>query len=75
LAEFGLVGYWSNKILPKLDQCELDNYRKASAKRKVLSLHDLMGPFIFLLAGIAASFLVFLVEIIVYKFHQRAGIK
>ncbi len=70
MAEFGLVGYWSKKILPKLDQCQLDNYRKASAKRKVLSLNDLMGPFIFLLAGIGMSFLVFLLEVIAFKFRK-----
>jgi len=57
LAESGLVPYWVQKTLPKLDQCQLDNYKKAAAEKRVLSLKDFAGPFLFLLAGMAVSFL------------------
>ena len=71
-AESGLASYWSKKDMPKLDQCELDNYAAASAQKRVLSLNDLMGPFLFLLAGISISFLTFLMEIIAFKFRKHA---
>ncbi len=72
LAESGLASYWSKKTIPKLDQCQLDNYAIASAEKRVLSLYDLMGPFLFLLAGISVSFLAFLIEIIAFKFRAHA---
>jgi len=65
------VDYWQKRILPKLDQCQLDNYQAASEEKRVLNLSDLMGPFLFLLAGIAVSFSVFLIEIMLFK-YQRA---
>ena len=65
MAESGLVGYWIEKSKPKLDQCQLEFYKKALADKRVLSIKDLTGPFLFLLAGMAVSFLVFLVEKIV----------
>ena len=70
-AESGLASYWSKKDMPKLDQCQLDNYAIASAEKRVLSLNDLMGPFLFLLAGISVSFLTFLMEVIVFKFKKH----
>lgn len=73
LAESGLVGYWINKIQPKLDQCELNNYKKTSEEKRVLALKDLMGPFLFLLGGIAVSFLVFLIEKAVFYHKQFTG--
>jgi len=69
-AESGLASYWSKKDMPKLDQCQLDNYAIASAEKRVLSLNDLMGPFLFLLAGISVSFLTFLMEVFVFKFRK-----
>jgi len=69
-AESGLGNYWAKKTTPRLDQCQLDNYAVASAQRRVLSFHDLMGPFLFLLAGIGVSFLTFLMEIIMFKFKK-----
>lgn len=71
-AESGLANYWVKKSMPKLDQCQLDNYAVASAEKRVLSLYDLMGPFLFLLAGISVSFLAFLIEIIVFKLRKHA---
>ena len=71
LPESGLVDYWQKRILPKLDQCQLDNYQAASEEKRVLNLSDLMGPFLLLLAGIAVSFTIFLMEIILFK-YQRA---
>jgi len=56
------VNYWIKKTLPKQDQCQLDNYKKAAEEKRVLSMKDLAGPFLFLLAGAAVSFLVFLKE-------------
>lgn len=70
MAESGLTNYWVKTTTPTLDQCELNNYEVASSERRVLSLNDLMGPFLFLLAGISASFLIFLMEIILFKFKK-----
>jgi len=58
-------------MLPKLDQCQLDNFKKASENKRVLSLADLMGPFFFLIAGIATYFLVFLIEKIVFIYNPH----
>jgi len=73
LAEFGLVEYWISRTQPKLDQCQLDNYEKAASEKRVLTLKDLTGPFLFLLAGIAVSFLAFLVEKIVFIYRQSVA--
>jgi len=43
-AESGLASYWAKKAVPKLDQCQLDNYAVASAEKRILSVNDLMGP-------------------------------
>jgi len=37
LAESGLMEYWIKRTLPKLDQCELDNYKKAAEEKRFLS--------------------------------------
>ena len=72
------MSYWIKKTLPKLDQCQLDNYKKASEEKRVLSLKDFTGPFLFLLAGMTVSFLVFLIEKIVFTYklhnHEHAAI-
>lgn len=66
--------YWVQKTLPKLDQCQIDNYEKAAAEKRVLSLKDFAGPFLFLLAGMAISFLVFLIEKIVFVYRQSTTV-
>jgi len=68
-----LVGYWIERIQPKLDQCQLENYKKTLAEKRVLTLNDLTGPFLFLLAGMAVSFLVFLVEKKVFMHRKYRG--
>lgn len=73
LAESGLVGHWIKNIQPKLDQCQLEHYKKTLAEKRVLSINDLAGPFLFLLAGMAISFLVFLVEKIIFIHRKYSG--
>ena len=71
-AESGLASYWAKMTIPKLDQCQLDNYAVASAEKRVLTLNDLMGPFLFLMAGMSVSLLAFLIEIIAFKLEKHA---
>jgi len=71
LTESGLPYYWRDKIIPRVEKCQLENYEVASAEKRVLTLRDMMGPFIFLLAGISVSFLVFLIEMIVFKYRTN----
>jgi len=72
-AESGLVDYWIRKTLPKQNKCQLDNYKKAADEKRVISLKDLTGPFLFLLAGMAVSFLVFFIEKMVFKYRKSTG--
>ena len=71
LTESGLPNYWRSKIMPRVDKCHLENYEVASAEKRVLNLRDMMGPFLFLLAGVSVSFFVFLIEMIVFKYRTN----
>jgi len=73
LAETGLVNYWINRITPKNEYCNAKTLKIISNdinedQRKILSLNDLSGPFVLLIAGILLSMLVFLLEKICYYF-------
>ena len=71
MTESGLPNYWREKILPKVEKCQLENYELASAEKRVLTLRDIKGPFIFLLTGISVSILVFLIEMIVFNYRTN----
>lgn len=65
LAESGLVEYSIKRSTPKNEICKVENRKTFShddEQRKVLSLYDLSGPFILLVAGSSLSLLVFLIE-------------
>jgi len=78
LADWGLVDYWIKMIKPQNEKCNLDNlkaFSKARDDRKILSLNDLSGPFIFLIIGSILSLFVFLLEKIYYHFNQMIDLK
>ena len=60
--ESGLAEFWVKIILPRKEECFLENYVAAKAKLKMLSLSDFSGTFSILILGSTLSFLVFLVE-------------
>ena len=73
LAEWGLVDYWVKRTTPRNDECKA--FSKASDDRKILSLNDLSGPFIFLITGSILSLFVFLLEKLYYHFNQGIDLK
>ncbi len=78
LADWGLVDYWIKMIKPQNEKCNLDNlkaFSKARDDRKILSLNDLCGPFIFLIIGSMLSLFVFLLEKLYYHFNQVVDLK
>jgi len=78
LADWGLVDYWVKKTKPQKEGCSPDGrkaFSKARDDRKILSLNDLCGPFIFLIMGSILSLLVFLLEKIYYHFNQMIDLK
>ena len=66
--ESGLMQYWRYELtnMRGIDECKLPVDRTISSKngddRKVITLANLSGPFLFLILGISLSFLVFLLE-------------
>jgi len=78
LADWGLVDYWIKMIKPQNEKCNLNNlkaFSKARDDRKILSLNDLSGPFIFLIMGSMLSLFVFLLEKLYYHFNQVVDLK
>lgn len=78
LADWGLVDYWVKRIKPQNDKCNSDNLKalsNARDDRKILSLHDLCGPFIFMITGSILSLFVFLLEKLYYHFNQEVNSK
>ncbi len=77
LAESGLVDYWAKRNKPKNEECNSDSLKTFSKAndRKILSLHDLCGPFIFLITGSILSLFVFLLEKLYYHFYQGIVLK
>lgn len=79
LSETGIVNYMLKRSTPNVDSCRLGNQKPLkndeNDSRKVLSLHNLSGPFILLVFGSSLSLLVFLMEKIYYKFklHYSRG--
>ena len=69
--------YWRFEfhIMRGIDECRLPVDRSVSSKngdgRKVITLANLSGPFLFLLFGISVSFLTFLLELIYYNYMKR----
>jgi len=77
LPESGLTQYWRYEfqIMRGIDECRLPVDRSISSKngddRKVITLENLSGPFLFLIFGISLSFMVFLLETIYYNYMKR----
>ena len=75
--ESGLMQFWKfdNQVMRGIDECRLPVDRSMSSKngddRKVITLENLSGPFLFLIFGISVSFLVFLFEILYYNYKTR----
>jgi len=59
--------------MPKYDKCLIENYQDSSPKVKKLSFSNLSSPFVILLLGLSLSLLVFLCELVWYRFktHHR----
>lgn len=71
--ESGLYLYWVISNMPKYDKCLIENYQDSSPKVKKLSFSNLSSPFLILLLGLSLSLLVFLCELVWYRFktHRR----
>ena len=70
------MNYWIKRITPKNKICKSENRKKITRddnNRKMLSLYDLGGPFIFLFIGSMLSLFVFLVEKIYYYFKFKTN--
>jgi len=71
LAPFGIVNFWTKRLLPHTEICKVENQRASkngNDPRKVLTLGDLSGPFILLAFGLSLSFFIFLLERLYYKY-------
>jgi len=69
----GLSHHWVKSYQPPAKGCLLEDYKKNVPAIRVLTLRDLSSAFVLLLLGCAVSLLVFLIEIIRYKFSIRRG--
>lgn len=76
LLEKGLVDYWDLWFRPMPRQClnKIDNARymkPTKGNHNPLSLNNMIGAFIILLAGLGIAFLVLLYENIISRFSKR----
>ncbi|XP_046452186.1 ionotropic receptor 93a-like [Daphnia pulex] len=74
LQESGLLAYWIKQRTPNVDKCKV-GMSKPSGKMVSLTLVDLSSPTALLAIGIGLSFLVFLIEIILFLKTKKRKIK
>jgi ionotropic glutamate receptor len=74
LQESGLLTYWIKQRTPNVDKCKV-GMSKPSGKMVSLTLVDLSSPTALLAIGIGLSFLVFLIEIILFLKTKKRKIQ
>ena len=73
MAAFGLQNYWEKRFLTK-PMCE-GNFNRVMSRRLTLSLANLFGPFLLLLAGMGISFVVFVFERVHFWIQPKKTVK
>ena len=66
----GVIDYIIKINKLNIDKCQLEHYWDEEPKIRKLSLVDLSGPFVILMLGLSVSFLVFLVELVIFRFKR-----
>jgi hypothetical protein len=78
LRETGLISYWEKNFQADPRPCLNDNSQRRRGRDKSatptrLSLKNLSGAFVILVVGYLIAFLVFLNEIIVFRWRKHIG--
>lgn len=66
----GVIDYIIKINKFNIDKCQLEHYWDEEPKLRKLTLIDLSGPFVILMLGLSVSFLVFLVELIIWHWKR-----
>lgn len=67
---FGLIDYWNDLNFANPYQCLDKKVTKKSSSHPRLSLKNLTGAFVVLLAGYATSLIVFIIEHLVFNWRR-----
>ena len=71
ITQTGFLSYWMNLHLPRANSCSAPISTGSEEKAKKLNLNYLSGAFLLLGSGMLFSLVVFVLEMICYRLHQR----